>query len=81
MSEALYIRVKKELKEELERMAKEKKLHLVDVASQAIERGLKLDQPASSKAEKLIGIMKLKTCRHMAEDGYCNVWELSKEDA
>jgi|GEM_PF-4145148 hypothetical protein len=87
-TETLYVKVRKEVKERLELMAREQARYIVDVASEALERGLGLPASATashsagqSPAERLIGTWKLKSCRHVAEDGYCGAWELGKEEA
>jgi hypothetical protein len=85
-TETLYVRVRREVKEKLERLAKEKGAYLVDVASEVLERGLGF-QPtrqtasATGLAERLVGTWKMKMCRHLADDGFCDAWELSPEDA
>jgi len=88
VSETLYVKVRREVKDRLERLARERGAYLVDVASEALERGLGFPASSSTQrsagpalAERLIGTWKLKTCRHLAEDGYCMAWELSKEEA
>ncbi|MEM4447246.1 MAG: hypothetical protein QW328_07185 [Nitrososphaerota archaeon] len=61
----------------------------MDVASLALERGLGFTASTAATtrtagpglAERLIGTWKLKSCRHLAEDEYCDAWELSKEEA
>jgi hypothetical protein len=83
---SLYLKVREGVKERLEKAAKEKGyIYLADFAGELLEKAL--GEPRQAKPEKaetvqrLIGIMKLKTCRHLGEDGYCSVWQLSKEDA
>jgi predicted transcriptional regulator len=86
MSKALYVRVKREVKEKLERLAKERGVYLVDVASEALEQGLGF-QPtqqtaqATGLAERLIGTWRMKNCRFPTEDGYCSAWEMPKDEA
>jgi len=84
MSETLYIRVRKEVKEKLERLARERGAYIVDVASEALEQGLGFQptqQTATGLAERLIGTWKMKNCRFPNEDGYCSAWELSPDEA
>jgi hypothetical protein len=81
----LYLKVREGIKERLEKAAKEKGyIYLADFAGELLEKAL--GEPRQAKPEKaetvqrLIGTMKLKTCRHLGEDGYCSIWQLSKED-
>lgn len=87
-TETLYLKVRKEVKERLERIARERGAYLVDVASEALERGLGLQASTTTSrsagtalAERFIGTWKLKTCKYLAEDGYCRAWELPREEA
>jgi predicted transcriptional regulator len=85
-TEALYVRVRREVKERLQALAKERGLRLVDVASEALERGLGLQPtrgapPSAGLAERLVGTWRMKVCRHLAGDGFCAAWELSPKDA
>jgi hypothetical protein len=87
VSETVYVRVRREVKERLEKLARERGVYLVDVASEALERGLGMVSTAARRsasptmAERLIGVWRLKTCRFLGEDGYCKAWQLPKDEA
>jgi hypothetical protein len=83
---SLYLKVKMGVKEKLEKAARERGYpYLADFAGELLEKAL--GEPRRKEPEKpetiqrLIGVWRLKTCRFLGEDGYCNAWELSKEDA
>jgi len=83
-TETLYVKVRREVKEKLEKLARESGAYLVDVASEALERGLGFKPTSPSAkilAEKLVGTWKNKMCRYLAEDGYCQAWQLTKDEA
>lgn len=82
----LYLKVRACVKERLEREARERGyMYLADFAGELLERALgeprrrELEKPEA--IQRLIGTWKLKTCRHLGEDGYCRSWEMPKEEA
>jgi len=88
-TETIYLKVRKKVKERLERLARERGAYLVDVASDALERGLGLlpTTPAEGRTagpslvEVLIGAWRLKNCRHLNGDGYCAAWTMPRDEA
>jgi hypothetical protein len=85
MPETLYLKVRREVKERLESLARERGAYLADVAGEVLERGLGMAstgvQRSPTMAERLIGTWRLKTCRFLGEDGYCSAWQLPKDEA
>lgn len=81
----LYLKVREGVKQKLEKAAKDKGyIYLADFAGELLEKALgeprraELEKPET--AQRLIGLWKLKTCKYLSEDGYCQAWELSKQD-
>ena len=85
MPETLYLKVRREVKERLESLARERGAYLADVAGEVLECGLGMAstdvQRSPTMAERLIGTWRLKTCRFLGEDGYCSAWELPRDEA
>jgi hypothetical protein len=82
----LYLKVRRGVKERLEREAKERGYrYLSDFAGEMLEKALgeprSTQQTRPEAIQKLIGLRKQKTCRYLSEDGYCSAWELPKEEA